>query len=35
MRPADIPIVAVSLALVAWYVYIHVKRAWADAPEEA
>lgn len=35
MRPADIPIVAISLILVGWYVYRHVKRAWAESPEEA
>jgi membrane protein DedA with SNARE-associated domain len=32
MRPADIPIVAVLIALVAWYIYTHVKRSWR--PEE-
>ena len=32
MRPADIPIVIVIIALVAWYVYRHVKRAWATQP---
>ncbi len=35
MRPADIPIVAIGLILVGWYVYRHVKRAWAESPEEA
>ncbi len=33
MRPADYPIIAVALVLVAWYVYRHVKRAWWDDPE--
>lgn len=33
MRPADIPILIVGGALVAWYVYRHVKRAWAEAPD--
>lgn len=33
MRPADIPILIVIVALVAWYVYRHVKRAWAEVPE--
>jgi membrane protein DedA with SNARE-associated domain len=33
MRPADIPIIIIMGALVAWYVYRHVKRAWAEAPE--
>ncbi len=33
MRPADIPIVIVALALIAWYVYRHVKRAWAPEPQ--
>jgi membrane protein DedA with SNARE-associated domain len=33
MRPADIPIVIVVLALAVWYVYRHVKRAWGEAPE--
>jgi len=32
MRPADIPIIIVVLALGGWYVYRHVKRAWGDAP---
>ncbi len=35
MRPADIPIVAIGLILVGWYIYRHVKRAWAESPEEA
>lgn len=35
MRPADIPIVAISLILVGWYVYVHAKRAWGDSAEEA
>jgi membrane protein DedA with SNARE-associated domain len=34
MRPADIPIVAVILVLVALYVYRHVKRAWLDEPAQ-
>jgi membrane protein DedA with SNARE-associated domain len=33
MRPADIPIVIVVVALIIWYVYRHVKRAWSEAPE--
>lgn len=33
MRPADIPILIVLAILVSWYVYRHVKRAWADDPE--
>ncbi len=33
MRPADIPIVIVAAALIALYVYRHVKRAWAPEPE--
>ncbi len=33
MRPFDIPIIIVVLALVAWYVYRHVKRAWWTQPE--
>jgi membrane protein DedA with SNARE-associated domain len=33
MRPADIPIVIVVVALAAWYVYRHVKRAWGEEPE--
>lgn len=28
MRPADYPIAAIILALVVWYVYRHIKRAW-------
>jgi membrane protein DedA with SNARE-associated domain len=32
MRPADIPIVIAVLALFAWYVYRHVKRAWFSQP---
>ena len=28
MRPADIPIVAIGLIIVGWYVYRHIKRAW-------
>ena len=35
MRPADIPIVAIGLVLVGWYVYRHIKRAWGEVPEEA
>jgi hypothetical protein len=35
MRPADIPIVAISLILVGWYVYVHARRAWGDSAEEA
>lgn len=37
MRPADIPIAIILVALVAWYVYRHIKRAWAEpgAVEEA
>jgi membrane protein DedA with SNARE-associated domain len=33
MRPADIPIVIAIVALVGWYVYRHVKRAWGPQPE--
>ncbi len=33
MRPADIPIVVVTLLLIGLYVYRHVKRAWAEEPE--
>jgi membrane protein DedA with SNARE-associated domain len=33
MRPADIPIVIVIVALAVWYVYRHVKRAWGEGPE--
>lgn len=33
MRPADIPIVIAIVALVVWYVYRHVKRAWGPPPE--
>lgn len=33
MRPADIPIVLIALALIGWYIYRHVKRAWADVSE--
>jgi len=32
MRPADYPIAFIVIALVAWYVYRHVRRSWA-APE--
>jgi membrane protein YqaA with SNARE-associated domain len=32
MRPADIPIIIVVGALFIWYVYRHIKRAWADEP---
>lgn len=35
MRPLDYPIAAVIVALVAWYVYRHVKRAWWAEPDEA
>ena len=35
MRPADAPILAVSAAVVLWYAYRHVRRAWASQPEEA
>ena len=35
MRPADIPIVIGVLALVALYVYRHVRRAWGPEPEPA
>lgn len=34
MRPADIPILIIIVALVALYVYRHVKRAWIE-PEPA
>jgi len=30
MRPADIPILIVGAILAGWYVYRHVKRAWAE-----
>lgn len=30
MRPADIPILIVVIALAVWYVYRHVKRAWVE-----
>jgi hypothetical protein len=30
MRPADIPIVIVIAALIAWYVYRHAKRVWRN-----
>ncbi|MBI4571496.1 MAG: DedA family protein [Chloroflexi bacterium] len=33
MRPADIPIVIAIIALAVWYVYRHVKRAWAAEPQ--
>jgi membrane protein DedA with SNARE-associated domain len=33
MRPFDIPIVIVTAALIGWYVYRHVKRAWVAEPE--
>ena len=33
MRPADIPILIVGAILVGWYVYRHVKRAWAEPVE--
>ncbi len=32
MRPADYPIAIVVLALIAWYVYRHVRRSWGAAP---
>lgn len=35
MRPADIPILIVLGALVTWYVYRHVKRAWGEEVEPA
>ncbi|HEY8173256.1 MAG TPA: DedA family protein, partial [Dehalococcoidia bacterium] len=34
MRPLDYPIAAIIVVLVVWYVYRHVKRAWAE-PEAA
>jgi membrane protein DedA with SNARE-associated domain len=34
MRPADIPIVVVVVLLMGLYVYRHVKRAWAEEPEQ-
>jgi membrane protein DedA with SNARE-associated domain len=34
MRPADIPILVIVLLLIALYVYRHVKRAWAEEPEQ-
>jgi membrane protein DedA with SNARE-associated domain len=33
MRPADYPIAIVVLALIAWYVYRHIRRSWVDVPE--
>jgi membrane protein DedA with SNARE-associated domain len=33
MRPADIPILIVVGVLFVWYVYRHVKRAWAAEPQ--
>lgn len=33
MRPFDIPILIVGAALVAWFVYRHVRRAFATDPE--
>ncbi len=33
MRPADYPIIAAALILIAWYVYRHVKRAWFGEAE--
>ena len=33
MRPADIPILIVGALLVAWYVYRHIKHAWAEPVE--
>ena len=33
MRPADIPIIITGVILAALYVYRHVRRAWAPAPE--
>lgn len=33
MRPADIPILVVAVILVVWYIYRHIKRAWAEEPE--
>jgi membrane protein DedA with SNARE-associated domain len=35
MRPLDYPIAAIIVALVIWYVYRHVKRAWAPGGSEA
>jgi membrane protein DedA with SNARE-associated domain len=35
MRPADYPIAAIIVALLTWYVYRHVKRAWAPGGSEA
>jgi len=32
MRPADVPILALGVALVLWYIYRHVRQAWAQAP---
>jgi membrane protein DedA with SNARE-associated domain len=32
MRPAEIPIAAALVVLVAWYVFRHVKKAW-EAPQ--
>ena len=35
MRPLDYPIAAIIVALLIWYVYRHVKRAWAPGGPEA
>lgn len=35
MRPLDYPIAAIIVALLIWYVYRHVKRAWAPGGSEA
>jgi membrane protein DedA with SNARE-associated domain len=32
MRPADIPIAIVLVALVGWFLYRHVRRAFATSP---
>ena len=34
MRPADIPIAVVALVLIGLYIYRHVRRAWAEEPEQ-
>jgi membrane protein DedA with SNARE-associated domain len=35
MRPVDYPIAAILAALLVWYVYRHVKRAWGEGGTEA
>lgn len=35
MRPLDYPIAAIIVAMLIWYVYRHVKRAWGPGGSEA